>query len=348
MLWKLLASVILLSVALVAIESGWVEYVLSEVRALIVAPHGPTPQDILQAGITENDTTVVLAAGDIANCEERSGLADKLPNTMYLLGFENALDPTSAMANETAAVASEWPDAAILALGDTVYSKGRPVEYADCFDPVWGFLKSRILPTPGNHEYKTPGAFGYYDYFGAQAGPERHGWYVATAPGWLILSLNSEADASPGSPQSDWLRDRLDEAGGVCILGFYHKPAHSLRARDGRENAVNLFRQLQQAGASVVLNGHNHFYEQTAPLDSYGEIATGLGTVVFTVGTGGVIDDPILKLPATEAAIFGRTGSLRLDLRKSSYRWAYVDALTGDVLDAGSRSCNFMRLDSLD
>lgn len=205
MIWKLLAGASLGLLGLAAIEFQGTGYAVSTARAFLTEPTGPIPQAIIEAGTFSDGTTTLLAAGDIASCDARPGMAAKLPVTMDLLGFESALDPSTARANETVALAEKWPDAPILALGDTVYSRGRPVEFAHCFDPVWGSLKPRILPAPGNHEYRTPGAFGYYDYFGAQAGPDRPGWYAAKVPGWLILSLNSEVDASPGSVQSDWL-----------------------------------------------------------------------------------------------------------------------------------------------
>ena len=245
----------------------------------------------------------------------------------------------SAPANETAALAEELPDIPILALGDTVYSKGRPSEFKDCFDPVWGNLLPRILPVPGNHEYNSPGAYGYYDYFGAQAGPDRRGWYSVTMPRWKILSLNSEVDAAPGSPQAEWLEAQLDAEEDVCILAFYHKPAYSLSKRNNRENATHLFRQLQAGRTTLVLNGHNHFYERTVPLDGFGHADDVDGTVAFTVGTGGRAGGPQPQIETTAASVFGRTGLLRLDLGKDDYAWAFVDAKTKEILDAGSAPC---------
>lgn len=335
----LLASLLVL----MAVEEQAVEYVVSEARARISGPNGPMPEEVLASGIGEAGTTTLLAVGDIASCEKSDGFADLLPNTAHLLGLPSVYDPTTALALQTAALAEDWADAPILALGDTVYSSGRPVEYAGCFEPTWGALTPRILPAPGNHEYKTPGAFGYYDYFGTQAGPDRRGWYALRAPGWLILSLNSEMEAGPGSDQAAWLGEQLAGAGNACILAFYHKPAHSLVERGGRENAVNLFRQLQAGGTTLVLNGHNHFYERTAPLDGEGARRPDGGTVAFTVGTGGKTNDPKPWVDTTEAAAFGQTGLLSLELTAGRYSWAYVAAATRDVLDEGSAPCNAAR-----
>ena len=340
MIRKLLAGLLIALLAVAAIEYQGTGYLASAARALVAPSKGPRPQDIIETGTAAGGTTTLLAVGDIADCDERTGFAEKLPNLAYLLGLPSAYEPNGALAHETAAVAESMSDVPILALGDTVYNSGTPVEFADCFEPTWGDLKPRILPAPGNHEYKTPAAFGYYDYFGAQAGPERRGWYAARVPGWVILSLNSEVDAAPGSAQATWLRDQLDDVGNACILAFFHKPAYSLVERGGRENAVDLFRQLQQSGATLVLNGHNHFYERTAPLDGAGRPSPDMGTVAFTVGTGGRVKGEKPITATTEAAAFGQTGLLRLELRDSAYTWSYIDAVTRNVIDEGTRPCN--------
>ena len=65
-------------------------------------------------------------------------------------------------------------------LGDSVYNSGAPDEFAECYEPTWGRFKDRTRPAVGNHEYLTPGAAGYFDYFGASAGEPGSG---ATAAG---------------------------------------------------------------------------------------------------------------------------------------------------------------------
>ena len=338
-----LVILVVLLIVLLAVERQIAGFVVSEARARFSTPGGTTPTDILASATNANGTTALLAVGDIANCKVRPGLTDSLPNTAHLLGLPSPYDTTGALAHQTATLASDWPELPILALGDLVYSKGSPFEFAWCFEPTWGALKPRILPTPGNHEYKTPGAFGYFDYFGSQAGPNRQGWYAASVPGWLILSLNSEVDAQAGSEQAAWLDEQFEGAGSECVLAFYHKPAYSLVERGGRENAINLFRQLQKNGATLVLNGHNHFYERTAPLDGTGALAKNMGTVAFTVGTGGKTKSAKPSIKETKAAVFGRTGILRIDLGSDEYSWTYIDAITRDVLDEGTAPCNSMR-----
>ncbi|KKM67641.1 hypothetical protein LCGC14_1469110, partial [marine sediment metagenome] len=285
----------------------------------------------------------VLAAGDIAKCAPSSAFAKALPATADLFGIEPGFDLGDVAASESAALARSWPDAPILALGDLVYSSGTPAEFDACYDPIWGDLRPRTLPAPGNHEYKSPGAFGYFDYWAERAGPERRGYYAATAGNWLILALNSEVPAGPDSDQGRWMQARLDAAPQSCVLAYYHRPAYSLTERSGGENAVKLFRQLQSNGVTLVLNGHNHFYERTAPLAADGSLDEKGGTVAFTVGTGGRMSGAQPLLDVTRAAVFDTVGLLRLELGAEGYRWWYHDTTADRIADSGDAPCNRAR-----
>ena len=52
--------------------------------------------------------------------------------------------------------------AAVLPLGDLQYERGAPDAFAASYDPSWGRVKSITRPVPGNHEYGTAGASGYF------------------------------------------------------------------------------------------------------------------------------------------------------------------------------------------
>ena len=133
--------------------------------------------------------TVIYAVGDIAECRDKP--------------------PEEAPAARTASFLKQNPGS-ILALGDIAYPKGREVDFATCFQPIWGDLKSRMLPSPGNHEYLTEGAAPYYAYFGAAAGPAGKGYYSTRIGAWRIIALNSNIDAQTGSEQERWLRSELE------------------------------------------------------------------------------------------------------------------------------------------
>ncbi|MEE4347020.1 MAG: metallophosphoesterase [Paracoccaceae bacterium] len=302
------------------------------------------PSEVLAAHLGEDRMRLsFLAGGDIARCARTDLPGRLLPATSEQLGLRGTMVPQHADPASSAQLAALWPDLPVLAIGDLVYKRGTPGEFSECYDVAWGGLRNRILPAPGNHEYGTPGAFGYFDYWGAQAGPDRRGYYALHWRNWLMLSLNSEVDAGPGSPQSLWLAQELENAPGACVMAFFHKPAHSLQGpRRHTKNGEMLFAQVQQAGGSFVLNGHNHIYERTLPLDSTGTVDPARGTIGFTVGTGG-IESPTsheAALPAeTATAVFGTVGLLRMELSDDSFSWWFHRASDAQVLDQGQAPC---------
>lgn len=316
-----------------------------ELSVMITAPTLKTgPAEVLAAHQGSDRTRLsFLAVGDIARCARTDIPGRLLPATSEQLGLRGTMVPYHADPASSAQLAGLWPDFPVLALGDLVYARGTPGEFSECYHSAWGGLRPRILPAPGNHEYGTPGAFGYFDYWGAQAGPARLGYYALHWGNWLMLSLNSEVDASPGSRQAVWLAKELENAPGACVMAFFHKPAHSLQGpRRDMKNGALLFSQVQQAGGSFVLNGHNHFYERTLPLDDAGTVDLERGTVSFTIGTGG-IEGPTNHqgtLPAqTATAIFGTIGLLRLELSNDGFAWWFHQAADAVVLDQGRAPC---------
>src|SRR5207247_9627385 len=105
---------------------------------------------------------VIAAAGDIA-CDPG--------DPAYNAGLGTA---TSCRQLATSDVLTGRDLAAILTLGANQYDSGVLSAFGTAFHSTWGRMKSLIHPVPGNHEYQTAGAAGYYDYFdgvGAAGGP---------------------------------------------------------------------------------------------------------------------------------------------------------------------------------
>ena len=336
-------------IVLAAAEYQVFAYAASALRQQIgtsttAAPQIAGPEAVLTAAAQSDQSKLTfLAVGDIARCTRTDLPGRLLPALSDQLGLHRPMVADRADPAASATLAGHWPETPVLAVGDLVYARGTPGEFADCFDSTWGGLRSRILPAPGNHEYGTPGAFGYFDYWGAQAGPARRGYYALHWRNWLILSLNSEVEASPGSAQALWLAHELQKSPHACVMAFFHKPAHSLDGpRRDMGNAALLFAQVQQAGGSFVINGHNHFYERTMPLDTAGIVDPDHGTIGFTVGTGGVSGPAAHEAslpPQTASAIFGTIGLLRVELSATGFAWSFHQAPDGLVADQGAAPC---------
>ena len=327
-------------------------WLASEVRYRIGQAIGadgkePTPQEVLDRWTARtNDSLTVLVTSDIMRCKRTDRPMGLLPAISNQLGWRGTYTPYRHAPEAMIALAHTWPDAPILAVGDLEQGRGTPGEFADCFAPVWGDLRERTLPAPGNHEYITPGAFAYYDFWGAQAGPDRRGYYAVTWRNWLLLSLNSEIDAKPGSEQARWIDNHLHAFPDACLLAFFHRPAHALSYRRFGENAMALFQQIHAAGGSVALNGHNHIYERSKPITADGQPDDIDGMMRFTVGPGGAILPPHSPeaLPEhIDKVLIGVPGLLRLVLDDNSFSWTFHLAPDGAAGDQGTAPCRVRR-----
>jgi hypothetical protein len=281
---------------------------------------GGTEETVMPTAPPARPITVV-AAGDIADC-----------------GSDGTLFPHATW---TAALVAGTDDA-VLTLGDHTYPVGAPNEYSDCFELAWRRLKPRIRPSPGNHDYMTTGAEGYFSYFGAAAGPDRRGYYSYDLGAWHFISLNSNADASVGSPQYTWLRRDLAASSSVlCTLAYWHHPVFSSGPHGNDARMAEIYRLLHEAGVEIVLVGHDHVYERFAPQDANGQADPLRGVRSFTVGTGGarLYSWKTLR-DNSEFRDNSSYGVLRLELSDRGYRWGFVPVGGGPVRDEGSSDCH--------
>lgn len=289
--------------------------------------------------LTALENFSLLAAGDVAACRVDGGIDRLNRNLRFTFGLERPeLEPNQGMV-ATTSILNRYPDVPVLALGDLAYKRGEPVAFNDCYDPYWGQAKQRTWPAPGNHEYQSLGAYGYFDYWAERAGPDRAGYYALRAGNWLILSLNSEVDASQDSEQARWIDSVLADNPGKCIGVFFHKPAYSAVERSNSDNARLLFSKVADAGAIFVLNGHNHFFERTVPLDAFGR-PSAEGTTIFVAGAGGKFTSgAVAENDRTAELITNAPGMLKLDFSYDAMNWTYIAGEDAAVASSGVLNC---------
>jgi 3',5'-cyclic AMP phosphodiesterase CpdA len=226
----------------------------------------------------------------------------------------------------------------VLALGDIAYPDGTARDFAHCYDPSWGRHRARTRPTPGNHEYFTAGAAPYYDYFGANAGPDRRGYYSFRLGGWLVISLNSNVPADDGSAQMAWLRSTLAAEQARCTLVYWHHPVFSSGRHGSSGHMRAAWRVVQDAGADVVLAAHDHLYERFAPQNADGR-REAAGIRQFTVGTGGAQPYAMRALAPNSEVIGTDEGVLRMTLKAEGYDWQFLPIEGKSFVDSGSAVC---------
>ena len=267
----------------------------------------------------EETSSIFVGAGDIAGCnydtdEDTAKLLDNIPGTVFTLG-------------------------------DNAYPNGTASEFTNCYDPTWGRHKERTKPSPGNHDYNTPGATGYFNYFGTAAGDPNKGYYSYDIGDWHAIALNSTCweggGCSSSSPQIQWLREDLASHGNLCTVAYMHVPRFSSGHHGSNPSMQPIWEVLYEAGTDVVLTGHDHLYERFAPQDPQGNADNKDGIREFIVGTGGYsLYDFKTPLPNSEARNNTSHGVLKLTLLTDSYEWEFVPIAGDTFTDTGSDICH--------
>jgi hypothetical protein len=115
----------------------------------------------------------------------------------------------------------------------------------------------------------------------------------------------------------------------------FHRPRFSSGYHGDFDAVDPLWRLAVDAGADVVLNGHEHDYERLGPMDAAGH-ASEDGARVFIVGTGGALLRSIdRRLKTSQVRIDDRHGVLVLELADGAYRWAFHSTPDSTVEDQG-------------
>ena len=219
---------------------------------------------------------------------------------------------------QTADLVTAFNPTAVFALGDTQYENGELANFQKYYDASWGAFNNKTYAIPGNHEYGTSGASGFFSYFGGgSAFPvSPPGYYSLNLGDWHIAFLNTECSQIDCSAQKSWLVKDLSGDTHTCDMVVYHRT----NLKWARVKSSNL-------GVDVALAASRHVYERW-PAEN--------GLTRFTVGTGGF---SLGKLSSGFDAGFRSFGVIEMTLNASDYSWAFVD-VGGRTLDSGSRACH--------
>lgn len=225
----------------------------------------------------------------------------------------------------------------VLTLGDQQYQTGDLGAFEDGYAHSWGAMRSITHPVPGNHEYGTPGASGYYSYFsGQQPGPP--GWYAFDTGSWRIYALNSNCDDVDCAQESRWLSADMRQHPRPCTAITMHHPRYSSAEHGSNGFVERLWKVALAHDADLALAGHDHTYERFRPMDASGNPARG-GIRSFVVGTGGKSLYPWGPLaPGSVVRHNESFGVLALRLGRGRYAWEYR-TVDDRVIDSGRARC---------
>ena len=261
-------------------------------------------------------SVVLVGAGDIAVCgssrdEATAALLDTIPGTVFTAG-------------------------------DNAYPDGSATNFSQCYEPSWGRHKSRTFPSPGNHDYHIQDAADYFAYFGSNAGPAGRGYYSYDIGDWHVVSLNSNIDRTTNSPQVTWLRADLAASTRQCTVAYWHHARFSSGTQHGSNTSIQpMWQALYDAGAELVIAGHEHNYERFAPQTPAGLADSATGIREFVVGTGGASLYPnFTPIPNSEVRNGTTSGVLKLTLDAGTYSWQFIPIAGQTFADTGSGVCH--------
>jgi parallel beta-helix repeat protein len=275
----------------------------------------PFPETVAAIDAAVTVSATLVGAGNVARCDrtndEATGrLLDNIPGTVFTTG-------------------------------DNVFASGSATDYTNCYGPSWGRHKSRTRPTPGDLDYQTAGASGYFGYFGNAAGSAGAGYYSYDLGDWHVVALNSTVSTAAGSPQEQWLRADLAASPKRCTVAYWHHPRFSSSGTARRDEVKPLWDALYAAGVELVLNGHYRVYERFAPQTPDGVADPATGIRQFTVGTGGISTNSFgAAQPNSELRRTNVYGVLQLTLATDAYTWRFVPGGGKKFSDSGSGACH--------
>jgi acid phosphatase type 7 len=276
---------------------------------------------------------LAYAAGDVAECK------------------------SSADRSDAAKTAKMIPaDAVVFVVGDTTYPFADKATLESCYTPTWGQFLPRTYAVPGNHDYVEGSVKDFLDYFhlgrdgsgqdGASAGAPDRTYFRAQVGDWWVIGLDSNLQGAPLARQQAWLEGQLRtiEGDGRCVLAMWHHPVWStgLHRKDGGHMRP-AWVALANAGADLVLNGHEHFYESFEPKDALGQNqASGLREIIAGTGGAQLLDLSIVRGAKVHVRVHGL---LELKLDRDRYEFAFRQ-VNGRIRDQGAGQCHRVSLSS--
>lgn len=270
------------------------------------------------------------------------------PTSFVLVGAGDIATCTST-GDETTADLLDGVAGTVFTLGDNVYDNGTAAEFTNCYGPSWGRpgIKARTRPVPGNHEYNTANATGYFGYFGAAAGDPAKGYYAYDLGAWRIYVLNTNTGTcsvvacGAGSAQEQWLKADLAANPRQCVAAMWHHARFS--SGQHGDNAVSsaLWQALYDAHAEIILTAHDHTYERFAPQNPSAGPDAAHGIVEMVVGTGGKdhYPFPVIK-PNSLVRDNVADGVMKLTLSTGSWTFQFLPEPGKTFTDSGSGTCH--------
>ena len=167
-----------------------------------------------------------------------------------------------------------WNPEFIITLGDNNYDVGSQATidpnigqyYHEFIFPYTGSYGTgdtvnSFFPSLGNHDWETPGALPYFNYF-TLPGNERYYDFVKGPVHFFVIDsdVNEPDGRDSNSVQALWLKNKLASSYSRFNIVYFHHPPYCSGLIQGSETIMRW--PFKSWGASAVMAGHEHLYER--------------------------------------------------------------------------------------
>jgi 3',5'-cyclic AMP phosphodiesterase CpdA len=211
----------------------------------------------------------------------------------------------------------------VVLVGDNLYGAERPQDFQNKFErPYKSLLDAgvKFYASLGNHDAREQRFYKPFNMNGKL--------YYAFSPNPSIRFIALESTYLEPE-QVKWLEQELASSRSAWKIVFFHHPLYSSGGRHGSD--LRLRRVLEplflKYGVSVVLTGHDHFYERVKPQK---------GIPYFVVGSGGKLRKGDLdRSTGLTAKGFDSDLAFMVAEIAGDEMYFYVVSRTGQAIDAG-------------
>lgn len=227
------------------------------------------------------------------------------------------------LAAEMARVHKRFPYELIVTVGDNIYGSERPQDFTRKFEiPYKPLLDAgvKFYASLGNHDQREQRFYKPFNMEGKL-------YYSFKAPRQNVRFFALESGYMEPE-QVEWIKKELASSREDWKIAYFHHPLYSSGGRHGSD--LRLREVLEpiflEHNVSVVLAGHDHFYERIKPQQ---------GIVHFVVGSGGKLRGGNIERTELTARGFDTDYAFMVAEIQGDQMFFNTIARTGRVIDSG-------------
>jgi predicted phosphodiesterase len=257
----------------------------------------------------------------------QAGQDTQLPNLPDAVKFAVIGDsgtgetPQYDVARQMVAARAMFPFEFVIMLGDNLYGRQNPEDFADKFErPYAGLLQggAQFYATLGNHDTQTSRFYKPFNMDG-----QRYYTFAKKDVRFFVFDTNL---LDP--QQLTWIEDTLKQSKETWKICYFHHPLYSDAGRHGGDVGLRVALEplLVKYGVDVVFSGHDHVYERLKPQK---------GIAYFVSGSGGQLRKGDMHPTTDTAASFDQDQTFMLVEIGAAELHFQARTRTGRIVDSG-------------